>query len=142
MMSSEEREVMNSFNKWVVIAVICGGVVWGASTLFTIVTTPVNSAVDVAKKTLAADNILYNYEWFFDVDAKIDARVRQIEAHKKLLAEEQDPAEKTNLRIELVGMQQSCRDLSAQYNSNGSKANVNIFRSSKVPLTQDLALCE
>ena len=49
MMSSEEREVMNSFNKWVVIAVICGGVVWGAPTVFTIVTTPVNSAVDVAE---------------------------------------------------------------------------------------------
>lgn len=106
------------------------------------VTAPVNGAVGVVEKTLDPNNMIHNYEWFFDVNEKIKARVSQIAAHTEIIKATKSEDELINLRIEQVGMKQSCRDLVAQYNANSSKANVVLFKSNSLPAVQDPIICE
>lgn len=104
--------------------------------------TALTSAENVAKKTLDADNVIHNYEWFHDVDNQVKSRVSQIAAHREILSGETDGPEKRSLRIELAAMQQSCRDLVAQYNANSTKINRNIFRGRTAPEALDSNICE
>lgn len=108
-----------------------------------------NSAAKVAtaparviSKTLETDNIISNYEFFHDAWNSIQARVNQKNSHKGFLALENDPAEKTRLRIELAAIQQSCRDLVAKYNANATKTNRSIFMGREAPAAIDPSSCE
>lgn len=85
---------------------------------------------------------IHDYEWFHDAFNRIDARVNQIHSHKALVAEEQDPNELRMLKIELSGMQQSCRELVADYNSNSDKVNVGIFQGTSLPDHVSTDICE
>ena len=90
----------------------------------------------------SADNVIHNYEWFFDAKNTVDARVAQIAAEKELVAGETDKDELRRLRVDLGGMQQSCRDLVADYNSNASKATREVFQSNSLPDRLDAGVCE
>lgn len=96
----------------------------------------------VVSKTFDADNILYNYEWFYDAYGNLRARTAQAQQFKKLLAEETDPIEKPRLRMELAAIQQSCRDLARRYNANAEKANRSIFMGRGVPAIFNTGECE
>lgn len=106
------------------------------------ITAPMNSAVGVVEKTLDPNNVIHSYEWFFDVNEKIKARVSQIAAHNEIIKSTTNQDELINLRIEQVGMKQSCREMIAQYNANSSKANVVLFKSNSLPTVQDPIICE
>lgn len=96
----------------------------------------------VINKTIDADNVLHNYEWFFDTSTQIKARVQQIGVHSELFRTEKEPSERSRLRIEMVAMQQSCRDMAAKYNANAAKANRSIFRSNDTPESIEVSTCE
>jgi len=96
----------------------------------------------VAERTFDADNMIHNYEWFYDTYNAVEAKRPLIETHKSYLAEETDPDEKFRLRMELTGMQQSCRNMVADYNANASKANVSIFQGRDVPGRLSLTVCD
>lgn len=96
----------------------------------------------VINKTLQTDNIIFNYERFFDVNANYESRVSQIKEHKSLLAETSDSAEKTNLRIELSAMKQSCRELANGYNADSRKLNRGLFKDRNLPYELDVTVCE
>lgn len=96
----------------------------------------------VINKTLQTNNIIFNYERFFDVKANYDARVAQINEQKPLLEAEKDPAEKSRLRIELSAMKQSCRELANGYNADAQKLNRSLFRDNKLPEQLDVTACE
>lgn len=96
----------------------------------------------VINKTLQTDNIIFNYERFFDVNANYTARVAQIDEYKPVLAGETDPAEKARLRTELSAMKQSCRELANGYNADAQKLNRSLFRDSKLPEQLDVTACE
>jgi hypothetical protein len=96
----------------------------------------------VINKTLETNNIVFNYERFFDVNANYESRVSQIKEHKALLAETTDPTEKTNLRIELSGMKQSCRELANGYNADSKKLNRGLFKDRNLPYELDVTVCE
>lgn len=97
----------------------------------------------VINETMKTDNIIQSYEWFFDVDAAYQARVGQITAHSNLISTTpvDDRKELRNLRIELVSMQQSCRDLVTKYNANSQKMNKKIFKGWDLPPVLDIATC-
>jgi len=96
----------------------------------------------VINKVVTADNILHNYEWFYDVLHKVKARQGQIKQHKGFLKSEADSKEKRRLRIELAAMQQSCRDLVEQYNANSKKLNRRLFKAKDLPYQIDINQCE
>jgi hypothetical protein len=95
----------------------------------------------VLKRTLDADHMINNYEFFRDANNQVIARIGQISSHKKILADNTDIGERTRLRIELAAMQQSCRDLVAKYNANVQKINRNIFRGD-APASLNISSCE
>lgn len=89
------------------------------------------------------DNVIHNYEWFHTSYTNTSARASQISSTKELLAiPENSEAEKSRLRIELAGQQQSCRELVANYNANSAKATQGIFRGTTLPKTLNPSICE
>lgn len=93
-------------------------------------------------KTLETNNIIFNYERFFNVNANYKSRVAQIEEYRPLIAGETDPAEKARLRTELSAMKQSCRELANGYNADAGKMNRSLFRDRDLPEQLDVAACE
>ena len=96
----------------------------------------------VVNKTMETDNIIENYEWFYDTHHQIKARVNQIKQHKDFLSSETDRDEIRKLRIEMAGMQQSCRDMVEKYNSHSKKMNREIFKAKNLPHQLDINVCE
>jgi hypothetical protein len=121
-----------TYGAWIVGLVIVAGTV-----LFLL-----SRPAAVVNKTLVTDNIIHKYEWFFDTAGAINARVAQLKAHKALVDSETVPAEKSRLKIELAGQQQSCRDLVQSYNANASKVNVSIFKTDATPVSFSPSICE
>lgn len=91
-------------------------------------------------KTFDADNIIHNYEWFYDVNASYRARVSQIEGHKSLLVDAGD--DRRHVQIEIAAMQQTCRELAEKYNANSQKMNRSIFKGWSLPHKLSMAACE
>lgn len=96
----------------------------------------------VINKTLQTDNIIFNYERFFDVNANFTSRVAQIKQYKEFLATETDPSEKIRLRTEMAAMQQSCRELATKYNADSQKMNRSLFKDKDLPYTLNTTDCE
>jgi hypothetical protein len=101
-----------------------------------------DSAEGVLDRTIAPDNVIHNYEWFHDASRAVAARAAQIAAHRSLAGEVTDPAERQRMRVEIAGMQQTCRDLAAQYNANTAKVNRDLFRGRTAPASINPAVCE
>jgi hypothetical protein len=98
----------------------------------------------VANRTLQTDNIIFNYEYFFDVNASFQGRVAQVNQYREFFETETDPAEKSRLRTEFAAIQQSCRELANKYNANATKINRGIFKDPRgvLPSSLDAASCE
>lgn len=137
-----DKEEWQTFKDICKVIVILSVVLFMFTCSYRTITAPMNSAVGVVEKTLDPNNVIHNYEWFFDVNEKIKARVSQIAAHTEIIKATKSEDELINLRIEQVGMKQSCRDLVAQYNANSAKANVVLFKSNSLPTVQDPIICE
>jgi hypothetical protein len=129
-MGSEEKAVLTVFAGFMAILVLCGICIGG-----------LNFAGSYTRLA-SAENVIHNYEWFFDAKGAVDARVAQIKAHREILAAETDDKELRQLRIDLAGMQQSCRDLVARYNANASKATRSVFQSHNLPEYLNAEVCE
>lgn len=96
----------------------------------------------VVDRTFDTNNILENYEMFFNVNGQIESRLGQINAQKSVLKSEEDPSERSRLRMELSAMQQSCRGLVTQYNADAAKQNRALFKSKNLPSSFDINICE
>lgn len=96
----------------------------------------------VVQKALQTDNIIGNYEAFFNRKAAYDARLAQVRGHAKLATLTTDQAELNRLRVELSAMQQSCREIATQYNADARKANRSIFKSGDLPDALSETACE
>jgi len=146
MLTKEERKKGLSWGWWVGVAIALFVVVVVAFKVLLfpamVVNTAANSAKGVIDKTLDSNNVIHKYEWFHDVNAQRDSRLNQIKAHSGLLSDETDKKERSRLSMELAAMQQSCRDLSTQYNANSEKVNVSIFKGSSLPAILNINDCE
>lgn len=124
---------------WLLCLGALGTVAWLAIAVIGSITAPVR----VASRTLGTVNIITKYEWFHDANGNYKARVAQIIAKKRDVADpSNDPAEKYRLRVELGAMQQSCRELSQRYNANAAKINQSIFMGRDAPMQLNPAACE
>lgn len=95
----------------------------------------------LANKTFQTDNIIFNYERFYDVSAAYDSRTAQITQFKSDLAAATNPDEQGRIKMELGAVQQTCRDLATQYNADSQKINREIFKSNDLPERLDLVAC-
>lgn len=111
----------------------------GAYSTFTSVATAPSRVIN---KTLQTDNIIFNYERFFDVSANFTSRVAQIKQYKDFLATETEQSEKVRLRTEMAAMQQSCRELATKYNADSQKMNRSLFKDKDLPYTLNTSECE
>lgn len=96
----------------------------------------------VVSKTLETNNIIQNYERFFNTKANYDARVAQIQEQKGYLDAETDADEKYQLRVELSAMRMSCRELANDYNADSEKMNRSLFKSKGLPETLNEGTCD
>lgn len=127
--------------KWIPYALLFVLALVGLSYAFTamnVATAPAR----VMSQTMQTDNIIQSYEWFYDVNASFDARQAQVEQFASLLATETNPTERSQLRIELTAMQQTCRELANNYNANSQKLNKSIFKGWSLPASLDALHCE
>jgi hypothetical protein len=99
----------------------------------------------VIEKTLDADNMIYNYEWFKqrnqDISA-IESKIRSAKAAVDLFKSEAGPRkdwkrddreESSRLSVILLGLRQQRADLAAEYNARSAMANRSIFRTGELP---------
>lgn len=99
--------------------------------------------VHVAQRALDPGSAILKYEFFHDANNAILSRRAQIASHKQLITIMISvPEEANRLRIELAGMQQSCRDLVSKYNANAQKVNHTIFRGTTTPSNISINSCE
>lgn len=113
-----------------------------AFSVYSIFSSVASAPSRVINKTLQTDNIIFNYERFFDISANFTSRVAQIKQYKEFLSTETDPIEKVSLRTEKAAMQQSCRELATKYNADSQKMNRSLFRDKDLPYTLDISYCE
>lgn len=120
------------------VAVTLGGAILlgGMSTVLSVVSAPGR----VIQETFKTPNIINNYEMFFDINAGYERRVADIES-QRLMLEGASGAELNRLKIELVGLQQTCRDLVTRYNAASEKENRALFKAAKLPESLELATC-
>jgi hypothetical protein len=111
---------------------------------------PFRQAARIVDKTIDADNVIYNYEWFKqryeDVHA-IDAKILDAEASVAAFAEaagartdwhREDREEHARLSAVALGLKQQRADLAAEYNARSRMANRAIFKAGDVELPESI----
>lgn len=96
----------------------------------------------VVSRTLQTDNIIQNYEGFFDRNAAYVARLAQVNEQTAYLAAETDPDERIRLRTELSAMRMSCREIATSYNADSEKQNRSLFKSAGLPAVLSVENCD
>ncbi len=107
--------------------------------------TVVTSAENIVDKTLNADNVLYNYEWFKqqyqDLNA-IQAKIKLADASVVSFDKDSGPrstwtfedrTEHSRLSSISLGLKQQAEDMKATYNARSKMANRNIFKTGDLP---------
>jgi hypothetical protein len=129
-----------------IVLVVCSGIVgvvgFGLN--------PLRQAGRVVNKTIDADNVIYNYEWFKqrheDIEA-IDAKIVDSDAMVATFKEEagaradwhrEDREEYARLSAVTLGLKQQRADLAAEYNARSRMANRAIFKAGDVELPESI----
>ncbi|MFF4417013.1 hypothetical protein ACFYY8_31215 [Streptosporangium sp. NPDC001559] len=134
------------------VALVVGLVFWAVGWL----TQPLRTASGVRERVANPDNVLYQYEHYFDlcagvraIDSKIDAKEAEIAAYDKRHPNG-DPSDqyqaapkRDRLDTELTGLQQQRADLVETYNADSAKANRALFKDHSLPerLSDDTPTC-
>jgi len=134
-------KIFKSPGRLFIVILLLVGLGWGAKVLFM----PVQTATDIMEKTLDADNVIYNYEWFKQTYEDVGALDLQI----KTAQESQDSyvkicgdkatwgfAEKTEvarLNGVVLGLKNQRSAVVAEYNAKSKMANRSIFKSGDLP---------
>jgi len=107
---------------------------------------PFRQAGRIINKTIDADNVIYNYEWFkqrHEDIAAIDSKIRGADASVAAFAEaagprtewhREDREEHARLSSVRLGLTQQRADLAAEYNARSRMANRAIFKAGDVEL--------
>lgn len=139
----------------IVVAIVIISVAgWGLKAAFLgpkTVTTQISSAGDVIEKTYDADNAIYNYEWFKQQYADIQAAEKIIsntaEIRNDYISMYGDPknwdwqtkADYNSINTKYLGQKNHYEILVEDYNARASMANRNVFQD-KLPLHVDKIL--
>lgn len=117
---------------------VIGIPLWYLNAAGTVATAPAR----VLTRAMDTDNIIDSYEDFRDTFQAYNARVAQIRDFTKQKPADADDARQ--LRTELAGQRQSCREIAARYNSQSSKANHSFFKlgGGTLPSSLDMETCD
>lgn len=123
------------------LMLLVGGIFWTVD----FVTTPAQTAKDIVKKTLNADNVLQNYEWFkqqnndyIAINRKIaDADSSVIRFQKSAGARStwtfEDKNEYSRLTSISDGLKYQRADIVSKYNARSKMLNRDIFKTNDLP---------
>lgn len=114
----------------------------GACGLYSAFSSATSAPGRIVWRTLQTDNILQNYESFFDRNAAYNARLGQIKEQAAVLASEADVDERARLRVEVSAMRMSCREIATSYNADSEKQNRSLFKSRGLPPTLSMENCD
>jgi hypothetical protein len=111
---------------------------------------PFRQAGRIVNKTIDADNVIYNYEWFKQrhedigaIDAKIEFSSRAVaqfkeEAGARADWKREDREEHSRLSSVELGLNQQRADLAAEYNARSRMVNRAIFKAGDVELPDSI----
>ncbi len=127
----------------VIFAVVAVSIVVG---VIGVALNPFRQAGSILNKTIDADNVIYNYEWFKqrheDIGA-VDSKIRGADASVTTFADlagprtdwhREDREEHSRLSAVALGLRQQRADLAAEYNARSRMANRSIFKAGDVEL--------
>ncbi len=110
-----------------------------------VATNMIDTAYDANNKIINADNAIYNYEWFKQQKADIDASKKQLDnarssynAFNSALPEYslrtfEDKGESARLNAIVLGLENNLQSQIADYNARASMATRNIFEDHVLP---------
>jgi len=146
---SHEQEFLNDPKRkirkivlWTIgLGFLVGGIFWTVDLFMT----PVQTAKDVVKKTLNADNGIQNYEWFkqqyndyqaintkiTDADTAVVRFKREAGDRSKWTFE--DKNESSRLASILDGLKYQRADIAGKYNARSKMLNRELFKTSDLP---------
>lgn len=108
---------------------------------------PAEQAGRIITKTLDADNVIYNYEWFkrqrqdvLAIDVKLTAAQDSLKAFETLAGSREnwkfdDRTEWSRLNSILLGLRGQRASMVAEYNARSQMANRSIFKTGDLPET-------
>lgn len=129
----------------IIFALIGLGLIGGGIWVVRMVLYPVQQAGRIYEKTLDADNVIYNYEWFkrqhadiLGMDTKVTAaKAAQTAFEKSAGAREnwgfEDKQEWNRLNTVHLGLVGQRTSMIAEYNSKSSMANRSMFKDGDLP---------
>jgi len=122
------------------LVILVGLLIWGIR----VITLPARTTMDIVEKTLDADNVIYNYEWFKKIVEDIEAMEKKVaitsqsmedfkELHEKSYDEWSfdDKQEMSRLRTDLRGQKAHFVQLEADLRARAKMANRTIFKGDK-----------
>ena len=127
---------------------VLGAVGMGLKILFfpsTVANNMIDTAYDANKKIINADNAIYNYEWFKQQYADIEATKRQLKmaqasqlSYRESLGDRanwtfEDKGEDARLNTVVLGLQTNLESQIGDYNARASMATRNIFEDNVLP---------
>jgi hypothetical protein len=118
-----ERPRRTSMN-WGLSALLVFGVVMAGGFLLNIAFQPLRAI----QQTVTAENMIYNYEWFKQQYADIQANDAQQAAFQDQLSTTTRPAEQERLRGVIAGLQSKRATMVATYNARAQMITRDIFR--------------
>lgn len=142
--SAIERGPFSIFLKIFLLIIGISIVVGVAGILFN----PFKQGARIIEKTIDADNVIYNYEWFKRqhesigaLDNKIKQQQGSLENFKSELGNRNewdrlDKEEYDRLNTILIGLQQQREDAAAEYNARSRMVNRSIFKTGDVELPE------
>lgn len=92
-----------------------------------------NIAAGVSQRTLNPDNIIAQYEQFFDRCAAIQRHEASIASQTAMLETAESSQERTHIRANLGGLQAIRAQDIARYNADAAKMNVALFQDRDLP---------
>lgn len=113
---------------------------------------PFKQAGRIFNKTIDADNVIYNYEWFkqrhediLATESKIDSAREAVEQFKSDAGprdswHREDRTEHSRLTTVVMGLEQRRADLAAEYNARSRMVNRSIFKTGDVELPESVSV--
>jgi hypothetical protein len=105
----------------------------------------VETGYEITEKTLDADNVLQNYEWFkmqYEDYVAINSKINNAEVAAESFRESagdrkewtfEDKTEDARLQTIVTGLKQQREDIIAEYNAKSKMQNRNLFKDKNLP---------
>jgi hypothetical protein len=145
-----ERAPFLTMTKIIAIFLILGGIGWGIK----VVMTPARSAAEIVEKTLDADNVIQNYEWFKNQKGSYDAALVKLDSANRALATFnasagdrkgwtfEDKQEHARLTTIVSGLEGHVASTASDYNARSRMMNRSIFKEGFIVLKDKDSLPE